>query len=228
MKIQGTLLGVGIAKPPAGPGVAYQIVSPANTVANLTWLARETRRWQSEVEGFIDQGLPSVVIHRAEFGVDVLASIAESLRVNGCCNVVTVDLEGNLLAAASYFIAAPEGYLNLVVIEPRHLVGSPGTNQLRGLGTSLVAAMGHEMVRKGVAAVYLHPLDDAAWQFWRGRGFKSCGRGGLSCIRGTPGVQRLIDGCRVSDDPQRGDVVLCGIPERVRAYSLPRRYKRSL
>lgn len=217
MRIAGKPLATGIAKPANGvSAIVYEIVHPASTPENLAHLVSETARWKQQAESF--QSLDAELARRARFGIEVMQSAATVMQLGACCLALAQDDAGSILAVASYGMFPPDGYLHLQVIEPRHLAGSPGSAQLRGLGTALTASISRQMLKGGVETVYLHPLDSAAASFWTGRGFGVCGRGGLMCIRGREGVEKLIGGCIARPDlPDRGELICCGPPSAGRA-----------
>ncbi len=227
MPITGKILGTGIARAPVGAPVVYEIIAPIYNLANLEVLAKETTRWQAEVTEFENLSrsgmLPVEVVKRAKFGTEVLATAAEFMRRGVCCVVIVQDDYGHLLAVATYASFGKEGHLNHQVIEPRHLAGTPGTMQLRGIGTALTAAISRQMIKAGAETVYLHPFDPVAARFWMNRGFGVCGKGGLMCIRGKENIEKLIDGCILRpEDPSRGEILCVGRAAEVRAFSLPR------
>jgi len=227
MPITGKILGTGVARAPVGAPVVYEIIAPTYSIANLGVLAMETTRWQSELtqfENLFRSGtLPIEIVKRAKFGTEVLATVAEFMRLEVCCVVIVQDDYGNLLAVATYASFNKEGHLNHQVIEPRHLAGSPGTGQLRGIGTALTAAISRQILKGGGETVYLHPFDPVAARFWMNRGFGVCGKGGLMCIRGKQNIEKLIDGCILRpEDPSRGEILCVGQTATVRAFSLPR------
>ncbi len=227
MPITGKILGTGIARAPVGAPVVYDIIAPTYNLANLEVLAKETTRWQAEATEFENLSrsgiLPIHIVTRAKFGTDVLATVAEFMRIGVCCVVFVQDDYGKLLAVGNYGTKAKDGFIHQQVIEPKHLAGSPGTAQLRGIGTALTAVISRQMVKAGVETLFLHPYDNAAKTFWMNRGFQPCGLGGRMCITGPKNIEKLIDGCILRpEDPSRGEILCCGQPATVRAFSLPR------
>jgi hypothetical protein len=202
-------------------------VIPDKTVANLSHMATEGARWRKtlhEYEQLRDAGkLSTDVVRRARFGDEVLATTAEYVRLGVCCVLMVQTPPGQIIGIASFTPMGPkEAAINLQVIDPRYLPGSPGASQLRGIGTAMTAAISRQALQRGTETLYLHPLDQAAATFWTHRGFGPCGKGGLMCIRGKPGIERLINGCAVTPDaPDKGEVILCGLPSTVRAFSIP-------
>jgi len=224
MSITGRLLGTGVARTATGAAAVYEILSP--DTASLKDLAEEGKRWETtyqEYQRLATKGaVNSELVYRAKFGTEVLARALEMLRTSQCCVIIVRDDYGRLLATATYRITGTEGFIDLQVIDPQHLAGSPGAAQLRGIGTALTAAISRQVLRAGVTDLYLHPLDDAADSFWRARGFQSCGRRGRLCIHGAENIARLINGCIARpEDPARGEILCVGQPAAVRAYSIP-------
>ena len=81
----------------------------------------------------------------------------------------------------------------------------------------MLAAAVQRMIVAGVTNVALHPLDADAERFWKGRGFLSCGASHLLCVRGADALKKLVDVCNlIPDDAMGSDIVLCGLPRRVR------------
>ena len=222
MMMTGQVLGSGLARPAAGPGVTYRLIRPEKSVANLATIAQEARRWGATAARFQltarQHQLSPDLGRRAEFAEAVLATAGENLRIGACCLLLAQADDGRILGVATYgLLPRQEGAINLVAIDPEHLAGSPGTAQLRGIGTAIVAAVSRELLSQGVTIVYLHPLDEAAARFWRGRGFVACGAGRL-CIRGRAGVEGLRGSCELKPDcPDTGDCLVCGRPEDVAA-----------
>lgn len=220
--LTGQVLGSGVARPAVGPGVTYRLIRPEKTVANLATIAQEARRWGATAARLLltarQHQLSADVARRADFAEAVLATAGENLRVGACCLLVAQAEDGRILGVATYGLRPrQEGAINLVAIDPEHLAGSPGTQQLRGIGTAIVAAVSRDLLAQGVTTVYLHPLDDAAARFWRGRGFVACGAGRL-CVRGRPGVETLRGSCELKPDcPDLQDCLICGRPEDVAA-----------
>jgi len=223
--ITGVTIGIGTAQTAAGLPTPYQIVTPEKTVANLAQLAAEGKRWREAIAEFerlaLTAKLDPQVAKRARFAEEVLATVGNNVLLGVCCQLLVQDYASRVLGVATYGHwdsfeqgqRTRSGAINLQAIDPRHLAGTPGTQQLRGIGTAMTAAISRQMLARGVSAVYLHPLDQAAYEFWSRRGFGICGRGGLLCIRGRTGIEALIDGCHLQPDgPDRGDVVVCGRP----------------
>jgi N-acetylglutamate synthase-like GNAT family acetyltransferase len=217
-----------VATTTAGRRVLFRLVQPEKTPANLAELARESKRWKDTALRFrnlsVGGALPLDVAKRAQFTDEVLATAAENLRL-GITNAVIAQAEdGRVLGAAIYGFLPDEkaGTVTLVAIDPDHLAGSPGQEQLRGIGTAMVAAISREMLAKGVETVYLHPFDEAASTFWGHRGFASCGRGHLLCVRGRRAIERLIGACQMRPEcPHCGDIVMCGQVEATIPARLP-------
>ena len=230
--LTGRTVARGQATQQVGPPVPYEIVIPSNTVGNLAQMASESGRWRAtlqEYERLRDASkLQSEVVRRARFGDEVMAALSEYVRLGLYGVLVAQTPPGQIIGLASFsFIGPKDGAINLQVVDPRYLPGSPGTAQLRGIGTAMTAAISRQVLASGSDNLYLHPLDQAAALFWSHRGFVPCGKGGLMCIRGRLGIERLINGCTISpDEPDRGEVILCGLPATVRAFSIPTRATR--
>lgn len=223
--IGGQIVGRGVARTAAGVPTSYVMVKPERTMPTLQTLGKESNRWRVTAGSFRRQASESrgmvnpKVAQRADFADSVLAVVGENLRMGVCCSLLAVTGEGLVLGAAQYvYLSETEAQINLIAVAPEHLAGSPGTAQIRGVGTSLVATMGQEFLGRGVERVNLKPLDDEAEIFWKKRGFGVCS-GTLLCVEGRDKVQSLIGTCELSPDcPDAavGDTCLvCGIPEVV-------------
>lgn len=227
MLITGQVIGRGQAARASGLAIPYQLVVPAKTLENLATIAAEAKRWYVTVQQFDQlstQGhLPREVYKRAKFAEEVMAVVGDNLRIGVCCTVVCQALSGEIIGLAVYgWISAAEAALNLQVIEPKHLAGSPGLDQARGIGTALVAAISRQVLTRNGTSIYLHPLDSKAAEFWYHRGFRMCGAGGLMCVRGTPAVQQLLGSCTLTPDcPDQGQCVECGIATATARFAVP-------
>lgn len=230
--ITGKFLGSGVAVTVAGQQVAYRLVVPDKTASNLSIIATEAQRWQAihkRYQEMVNQRQLNVSIsQRAQFGEEVLAVVGQNLKLGVCCSLTAQALDGRILGTSSYtWWKSGDGGLNLQVIDPEHLAGSPGRDQLRGIGTALVAAVAQQMVDHGVTTLYLHPLDQAAAVFWAHRGFVPCGVGGRMCIRGQEGIRRLISSCFILPSCQdSGECLLCGTMKMTEAFRLPQNRER--
>jgi len=218
-QVQGYVVARGIATRPDHLSVPYRVVSPFYTPQNADIISKERDRWAQTLERFRtlerSRQIDYFVMKRAEFGVSVMSTVAENVRNKVCCEIILQDYQGRILGVATYgFLDAQEGALNLEVIDPEHLAGTPGTMQLRGIGTALVAVVARAMLITNHTTIYLHPLDDTAGQFWQSRGFRVCGGGGLMCIRGREGILKLRQSCEsIPDCPSDGDCLICGFPK---------------
>lgn len=226
MKLIGTVHGKGLAQQEGCLPLPYELITPTNAPSNLVQLAKEIARWQQEVDIYQllvkDGKLTIDVQKRAQFGVDVLKNVESNLKIGVCCQILAADADGSILGAIIYNIVPPhEGSIGLLVVDPLHLAGVPYKPQLRGVGTSLVAAASRRMLEAGVDTVFLHPLDKEAERFWRGRGFITCGLGSLLCIRGRPAIEQLIGHCVATpEQASRNEIILCGLPATVRSRLL--------
>ena len=224
MAISGTVVGRGLASATGSTcaPLPYTIVRPANTTANLALIRSTIARWQADVttyEGLMFRGLvTNDVPARAEFAVDVLKDVEQGLTLGVCCHLIAATIDNFVLGVMSYTPIPPnEATINLLAVDPRNVPGAPLSPKYRGVGTAMVAALATLLVQNGYTTIFLHPLDSAAEAFWRGRGFDTCGRGGLLCVRGKDRISSLVDGCLTREDnPGDGHIVLCGLPKRVR------------
>ncbi len=220
--LTGMVVGRGIATSAGGTSVAYRLVMPDKSPENLQIIASETARWQRTLDSFrtlASQGkIPHELVRRSEFGIDTLRVLADNLRLRVCCQIVAQAYDGRILGLASYgFISATEGALNLQAIDPEHLAGSPGTGQLRGIGSALVAAVARAFLITGRNRMNIHPLDEKAAVFWRNRGFEVCGGGGLMCVRTREGLLRLRNLCEsLKDGPEGAENLICGLPREAK------------
>lgn len=226
--LTGKLLGSGFARSTVGgkaaPIVPYRLLIPDKGTANLQTLGAESARWKATAQrfrGLSQRGqLEQQVANRAQFTDEVLATVADNVRLGACCVLVAETGDGKIVGAMSYALIPPrEGAINLLAIDPGELVGAPGSRGLRGIGTAMVAAVSRQFLAQGVETVYLHPFDSAAADFWGGRGFGVCGRGMLMCVRGKEGIGRLIDGCEALPDCET--CLVCGLARDVEAMRLP-------
>lgn len=225
--ITGKFVGSGVAVTGGGQQVAYRLMVPDKTTANLSTIAMEAQRWRATHNRYQElvnkHELDASIARRAQFGEEVLAVIGQNVKLGVCCSLIAQASDGRILGASSYTWWAPAGGgLNLQVIDPAHLAGSPGKDQLRGIGTALVAAVAQQMLDHGVTTLYLHPLDQAAAVFWSHRGFVPCGVGGRMCIQGQEGIRRLISSCfRLPGCQDNGECLLCGTMKMTEAFRLP-------
>jgi hypothetical protein len=225
--IAGQVIGQGVATTAAGVRVPFVMVRVEPTTANMTELARESRRWQTtalEYRQMASSGrLSGEVAHRASFADEVLAAVGINTLRKICCNLVAQATDGRILGAAHYrYQSTTEGYIDLVAVAPEHLPGAPTTGQLRGVGTAMVAAIGHEYVGRGVRVIYLNPLDQEAFRFWTGRGFHVCAPPGWRlCVRDAE-IGQLIGSCQLQPDcGDTGDCVVCGRLEDTASLRVP-------
>jgi len=220
--IAGQVVGQGVAATAAGARVPFVMVEPANTLANLGEIGRESQRWHKTALRYV--GATSTdVAKRAQFADEVLALTGEQVRLGVSGFLIAQATDGRILGVTTYgSLNAREGTLNLVAIDPEHLAGSPGTAQLRGIGTSMVAAASQLMLARGVEVIYLHPFDQEAALFWSHRGFGYCGAGGLLCVRGRAAVEALRGRCELAPDcGDRNDCVVCGRLEDTARVRVP-------
>jgi len=225
--IAGKVLGQGVARTASGAAIPFTMVEPERSIPNLGEIGRESRRWHGTALRFREMAnkgqLPNDVAKRAEFADEVLAVVGEHLRLGVHGFVVAQGHDGRILGVTTYGSPRPrEGSLNLVAIDPEQLAGTPGDQQLRGIGTSMVAAASQIMLARGDEAVYLHPFDQEAALFWSHRGFGYCGAGGLLCVRGRAAVEALKGRCELSPDcGDTGDCVTCGRLEDTARVRVP-------
>ncbi|MDP2663355.1 MAG: GNAT family N-acetyltransferase [Dehalococcoidia bacterium] len=225
--LTGKIVGMGVAQRPSGQGTDYQLIIPVKSTENLATIASEAKRWWTTVQEYDQlsgQGtLPREVYKRAKFAEEAMAVTGDNLRLGVCCLIVCQSLDGHILGVATWGWMNPqEGAINLQAIDPRHMAGTPGHDQYRGVGTALLAAVSRQILAAGGTALFLHPLDNKAAEFWHHRGFGACGGGGLMCIRGRSGIDTLIDGCKIRPDrPDGGEVIECGAPGATTRYRMP-------
>ena len=226
--ITGKAVGRGIAASEHGQVIIpYRMVIPEKSVSNLDEMAKESRRWQvahRAIEGKMRRGeVQPNVERRAQFVEEVLALTAEYVRLGDHGVIVAQADDGRILGVLQCAkVAEGEGMINLLAVDPAHIPGAPDDEQLRGLGTSLVAAASQQLLRQGAKTIFIKPLDSEAAQFWQKRGFGSCGGGGKMCVRGEEAVKKLIGACEVRPDfPNGGDFVVCGWPRETIGARLP-------
>lgn len=217
--ITGKRVGSGMASRSNGTSVAYTIVVPDRTNENLTTIAKTAALWRDLYWDYLKISVP--LANRAKFADEVLGNLGETLRLGVLSNIVAQTNDGELLGAASWSIVGQnKATINLVTVSPLHIAGSPGTGQVRGIGTAMVAVVSRMLLTAGVTTVYLRPFDREAMEFWRRRGFMMCGNGHLLCIRSRESIERLINGCMIQPDhPGNGEQVICGMSEAVKAYT---------
>lgn len=217
--LTGMVIGRGIATASNGTSVAYRIVIPDKSSQNLQTLREERDRWLGIYKRFRElasQGkLDPSVAKRAEFGTDVFNVLINNVQLGLDRYIVVQAYNGLIIGMSLYtFHDAKEGTLHLQVIDPEELPGSPGANQLRGIGSALVSAVARAFLITGHTTMYIHPLDKKAAQFWRSRGFVPCGTGNQLCVRSQQEIMRLRDICDfIPDEPSQGDSLLCGFPK---------------
>lgn len=216
--ISGKVVGHGIASSVDGKTLMpYQIIKADSTPSNLAEMEREAQRWAEIAKRFwLLAGrleIHSQVAVRATFTKDAFHTIILVLRAQGGNILVVQARDGKVLGVSQWnLMAAKEGMIHLQAIDPTHLPGSPGTGQVRGIGTALVAAASQDMLSQGVEAVWVKPFDEQAALFWSRRGFGVCGAGGLLCIRGQQEVRRLMGSCQVQPESVwDGEYIVCGV-----------------
>ena len=225
--LTGTVVGSGVASSPDRAMVAsYTMVVPAKTTANLAEMAKEGLRWREQVKSLYAQ-VPRPVADRARFAEETLALATDNLRMGIPTTIVAQAQNDRILGVILFdtLMSGPRvgsGVLKLLAIEPVLLAGTPGKQQLRGIGTALTAATSRQFLAKGVSTVVISPLDEEAKRFWIGRGAELCGESTLLCVTGRDKVERLIGNCEITPcSPADGDCVLCGAPGATDGYRLP-------
>jgi hypothetical protein len=224
MILTGRTLGYGVAVRPVGPPVVYTMIGPEKTLPNLETMGREAARWKATAASYrADTSLGADVARRATFADDVFATLAENLRIGLTDMVVAQASDGEIIGLMSYvYPSSDTAMVYLLAVDPVNLSGTPGRGQLRGIGTGLVATASRIFLEHGAQVVKIHPIDPAANTFWRARGFQVCGIGGELCIRGKQAIESLIGDCTTRPDkPDGGEVVICGLPQRVEAMRVP-------
>lgn len=221
-KLTGIALGGGTATSPDGQRVGFTLVKLVKSVPSLQTLAAENKRWRETAASLRPKG--HAIATRAQFADDVMAVAIENTRL-GVGDVIAAQEtagSGRLLGIATYIVDAKKraGYLGLLATAPEFVPGAmPPASQLRGIGTSLVAAVSQDMLSRGVETVFLHPLDHEASRFWGGRGFVICGLGNLLCVRGRAAIERLRGHCELT--PDDGGCLSCGEPHRITHVAVP-------
>lgn len=196
--------------------VPYVIIRAENTPAALAEMESQARGWKAKADEFwamASRGeLSPQVAKRAEFCEEVLRSCAQALRQGEGWVIVMQARDGRVLGASQYNRTTQmDGMINLQAVAPENLVGTPGKGQLRGIGTSLVAAICQDFLGKGIESVWVKPFDEQAAVFWSQRGFGVCGAGGLLCVRGRANVVGLRSQCQIRPDSSvNGEYIVCG------------------
>lgn len=222
--LTGRTLGYGVAVRPVGAPVVYTMIGPEKSLSNLATMGKEAARWKATAASYrTDRGLGADVARRATFADDVFATLAENLRVGLTDMVVAQGSDGQIIGLMNYGYPNPgEAMIYLLAVDPVNLSGTPGRGQLRGIGTGLVATASRIFLERDSQVVKIHPIDPAANTFWKARGFQVCGIGGELCIRGRQAIESLIGDCTTRPDkPDGGEVVICGLPQRVEAMRVP-------
>lgn len=213
-QLTGRVIGTGIATG-GGLQVPYRMVVPDKTPGNIRVFALEMDRWKKIVERFeaayFRGELSPDVSRRASFADEVLSVVGDYVRTGSCCNVVAQSAFGDILGVLNYIdLGSHQWSISLMVVAPDHIPGTPGDRQLRGVGTSLVAACSRMLLEYGAESVILYPLDDAAYRFWIGRGFAENGDRHELIIRGRAAIERLIGSCQVKPDCAADPCLTCG------------------
>lgn len=226
--ITGKVFGRGTATTQTPVRVDYIMVKPDKSSGNLAIVGTESRRWTTTAERFwrlvADLKIQSPVASRATFCEEVLAAAGEELRTGANPVMVVQATDGRILGVTEYFAFGDAGYIHLQAVDPDHIPGSPGNGQLRGIGSSLIAAVGHDLIDMGVTKVYVRPLDDEAARFWRNRGFQQRGIGPQLVVEGRSALQNLTRYCEVvADRPEDGEILVCGVRSDTAAVRLPAR-----
>ena len=222
--LTGRILGYGVAVRPVGPPVVYTMIGPEKNLLNLETMGKEASRWKATAAQYRrDTTIGADTARRASFADDAFATLAENLRVGLTDMVVAQGSDGQIIGLMNYGYPEPNtAMIYLLVVDPVNLSGTPGRGQLRGIGTGLVATASRIFLEHGSGQVNIHPLDDGAAAFWKGRGFQQCGVGNNLCIRGRQAIEALIGDCTTRPDkPDGGEVVICGLPQRVEAMRVP-------
>lgn len=218
MVLEGRVLGHGLAGDARGRSVAYRVRDLSRGANNGVTLARTGKQWHRErtiLYGMHERGsIPWVVYYRAEFAEDVLLTVAMNIDQGVCCNLAAQATDCSVLGVMTYHqLTHPVGAwsVGLLAIEPFNQAGTPGKNQLRGVGTGMVAALARAIIGRGGTSLTLSPLDDAAEAFWKRRGFHSC-NGTKLCLSSPDEIRRLVQVCdELPDCPADGDCVSCGV-----------------
>ncbi len=213
---------------PSGRQVQVQILTPDGTLPNATEIRKQEREWEARATSYERQGLDMGLIKRSHFAAEVLFLAAQGVQQKHPGVLISQDLDGRILGVLLFTLPDPprrtRGTISLMAIDPAHLAGSPGSDQLRGIGTTLTMVVGQIFVQWDVPEVCLHPLDEAAHRFWQGRGFPPRTPGGPTCIRGAVEVAQLAARCghEHPDLPDEGDSLFVGSFEATERVRLPR------
>lgn len=217
MVLEGRVLGHGIASDGRGRSVAYRVRDLLRGVVNGVALARQGKLWHSEVQVLAAMKAGTLdykVFERCWFAEEVLLTVAMNIDQGVCCNLAAQATDCSVLGVMTYHHLAypPDAWsVGLLAVEPFNQAGTPGTNQLRGVGTGMVAALGRAILGRGAESLTLSPLDDAARTFWLRRGFHSC-NGTKLCLSSPDEIRRLVQVCdELPDCPADGDCVSCGV-----------------
>lgn len=227
MLLVGKVIGRGVAGTASGSMIPYRLVVPDKRADNLDWLAKESQRWRVTEKRFkelvcMGQLSPDVV-RRAGFAQEVMTVVANNIRVGVCCYIIVQGYDERVLGLVTYaFILSTEGVLNLQAIDPEQMAGTPGIQQLRGIGTAMLAAVANEFLKTGRTTLFLHALDEQAAIFWSRRGFVMCGAGGLMCVRTRQAIEKMRAVCEsIPDRPDQAESLLCGFPRETERLPIP-------
>ncbi|KKL16155.1 hypothetical protein LCGC14_2498430 [marine sediment metagenome] len=213
---------------PSGRSVTVQILTPDGTLPNATEIRKQEQEWEAKATAYEQQRLDPMLINRSHFAAEVLFLAAQGVQQKHPGILLSQDLAGRILGVLLYTLPDPprrtRGTISLMAIDPTYLAGSPGSDQLRGIGTTLTMVVGQIFVARDVPEVCLHPLDEAAHRFWQGRGFPPRTPGGPACIRGPVEVAQLAARCghEHPDLPDQGDSLFVGSFEATERVRLPR------
>ncbi len=191
----------------------------SNTPATIAEMRAGAAGWKTKAAEFWSlsyQGkLQPQVAKRADFTEEVMRSCAEAVERGEGWVVVIQARDGPILGCSQYNAAGDkQGFINLQAISPENLVGSPGRSQLRGIGTSLVAAISQDFLARNYNEIWVKPFDEQAAIFWARRGFGVCRAGGLLCVRGREKIVALRGTCvSKPDSPINGEYIVCGDSE---------------
>lgn len=204
-----------------GEPYPVELMHPAASPANIAALRRTAADWANVARDWKARGADEDLLNRAAFAALVAEHAATELHTQPerADEQLLAVHAGDVVGIATYNVQGNRADLAFVTVAPPFLAGAPGDTgtQVRGIGTNMVCTVSADLQRRHVNVVRLSPLDDAAEEFWRRRGFVPVGSDEFE-VAGTDGVQDLANACsREPDDPTQGHVCLCGTIEQVQA-----------
>jgi len=169
---------------PDGCGISHTItvLLPECSESNRKALIAAERAWRAEVKL-----QPVAQRERASLAVDTAWIASQSLcrddlgPAHDHYIVAAQDETGTLRGLSIFYYDEPRKvwWLALHSRDPHDQGGSSASCQIRGVGSELLGADADLMTSRICTTVELHPLDTAAANFWRARGFTT--RDGKPC-----------------------------------------------